>query len=70
MGSNFPKQGEPVVLGLVVAENGRDKGDSNAEVPVQKAKTAIRVLGKGAYDVLSHVPSCGANYQLSADTAL
>src|SRR5712692_10211379 len=60
MGNNFPKKEEPVVLGLAIAENGRGMGDSNVEVPVQKAKTAIRVPGKGAYGVLSHVPSCGA----------
>jgi hypothetical protein len=57
---NFPKKEEPVVLGLSIAENGRDKGDSTAEVPVQKVKTAIRGLSKKTYGVLSHVPSCRA----------
>jgi len=42
-------------LGLSIAENGRDKGDSTEEVPVQKVKTAIRGLSKKAYGVLSHV---------------
>src|SRR5678815_74580 len=57
---NFPKKEEPVVLGLSIAENGRDKGDSTEEVPVPKVKTAIRGLSKKAYSVLSHVPSCRA----------
>ena len=58
---NFPKKGEPVVFGRSTAENGWDKGDSTGEVPVQKVKTAIRMLGKETYGVLSHVPSCRAH---------
>jgi hypothetical protein len=57
---NFPKKEEPVVLGRSIVENGWDKGDSTGEVPVQKVKTAMRVLGKEAYGILSHVPSCRA----------
>src|SRR5262245_53136725 len=66
---NFPKKEEPVVLGLSIAENGRDKGDSTEEVPVQKVKTAIRGLSKKAYGVLSHVPSCRAIYARSRNPA-
>src|SRR5262249_55172400 len=64
---NFPKKEEPVVLGLSIAENGRDKGDSTEEVPVQKVKTAIRGLSKNVYGVLSHVPSCRAYFWMAME---